>query len=413
VLAALVWAASLVASSASAQVSPATRSTAMVCTNGPNFTLKARTGRIATPDGNSLFMWGFANDAPGAGAKFQMPGPVLCVNQGATVTVTLNNGLGEPASIVFPGQDGVSSTGGSPGLLAREASPGGSVTYSFTASQPGTYLYESGSNPHKQIQMGLYGVLVVRPSMGAAYAYNDSTTRFDPAREYLLLLHDIDPDLHHAVELGRPYDVTTMHDRYWTINGRSFPDTISDNNASWLPAQPYSSLVRLKPYDPSTNPYPALIRYANAGMVNHPFHPHGNHMQVIARDGRRLRGAGGQDTSFQDFTRTVGSGQSYDMLFSWIDREHFSPTNPVPVAIPGLQNLAFKDNATFYSGSPYLGKKGSLPAGTTSYNRCGEIYFPFHSHALNEFQNFDEGFGGMATLARVDPPVAASGTNCR
>jgi hypothetical protein len=36
-------------------------------------------------------------------------------------------------------------------------------------------------------------------------------------------------------------------------------------------------------------------------------------------------------------------------------------------------------------------------------NVCGEWYFPWHSHALNEFANFDEGFGGMATLMRVDP----------
>src|SRR5262249_50304918 len=31
------------------------------------------------------------------------------------------------------------------------------------------------------------------------------------------------------------------------------------------------------------------------------------------------------------------------------------------------------------------------------------------SHALNEFTNFDEGFGGMATLLRVDPPGGCFG----
>ena len=63
----------------------------------------------------------------------------------------------------------------------------------------------------------------------------------------------------------------------------------------------------------------------------------------------------------------------------------------------------FKDNVTWFSGSPYLGNKGTLPTGVISYNVCGEYYFPWHSHALNEFTNFDEGFGGMATLLRVDP----------
>ncbi len=108
------------------------------------------------------------------------------------------------------------------------------------------------------------------------------------------------------------------------------------------------------------------------------------------------------------FTRTIGSGQTYDLLFKWNDVEPWALQDPgdppVPVTIPGLQNLVFKDGVTYYSGSPYLGYKGPLPAGVVSYNQCGEFYFPMHSHALNEFQNFTEGFGGLATLLRVDPP---------
>lgn len=67
----------------------------MVCTSNPNatFTLTARDGYVNTPDGNSLYMWSFA-----AGSDpFQFPGPVLCVNQGDTVTVVLNNMLSKLA----------------------------------------------------------------------------------------------------------------------------------------------------------------------------------------------------------------------------------------------------------------------------------------------------------------------------
>jgi hypothetical protein len=73
------------------------------------------------------------------------------------------------------------------------------------------------------------------------------------------------------------------------------------------------------------------------------------------------------------------------------------------VTIPSYRDLLFKDSNTWYSGSPYLGYKGTLPTGTASQNACGEYYFPWHSHALNEFTNYDAGFGGMATLMRVDP----------
>ena len=60
--------------------------------------------------------------------------------------------------------------------------------------------------------MGLYGALIVRPTgtgSGPNYAYSHGSTQFDGSREYLLLLSEIDPDLHHAVETGGTYDVTT------------------------------------------------------------------------------------------------------------------------------------------------------------------------------------------------------------
>ena len=80
--------------------------------------------------------------------------------------------------------------------------------------------------------MGLYGALVVRPTAGADRAYGDASTQFDPSREYLMLLNEIDPDLHHAVETGGTYDFNALHNRYFTINGREFPDTIQDNGVS-------------------------------------------------------------------------------------------------------------------------------------------------------------------------------------
>jgi FtsP/CotA-like multicopper oxidase with cupredoxin domain len=395
---ALVAFAASSASSAASALPP----TGIVCATGaPSFTLKTGKGQVTTPDGNGVFMWGFTTD-PGS---FQMPGPILCVNEGDTVSVTLTNtAVSEAVSIVFPGQTGVSASGGCAGLFTQEASAAcGSVTYTFTAGEPGTYLYESGTSPHKQVQMGLYGALIVRPALGASYAYNDPQTRF--SQEYLVLLNEIDPDLHRAVENGKPYNITTRRPGYWHVNGRSFPDTIADNGVPWLPSQPYGALVRVEPFDALTNQYPVLIRYANAGMDNHPLHPHGNHLRVIARDGRVLRGPGGEDTSFEDFTRTIGSGQSYDLLFRWDDVDPWITGGaPVPVTIPNLQNLVFKDGATFYSGDPRLGEQGELPVGVTSFNQCGEFYFPWHSHALFEFTNFDEGFGGLSTLLRVDPP---------
>ena len=373
----------------------------MVCTNGPTFNLTAKDGYVLTPDGNSIYMWGYTRS--GGGAVFQMPGPTLCVNEGDTVTVRLRNNLSEPVSAVFPGQEAVSASGGSAGLFTREAAPTGRVTYTFTASEPGTYLYESGTDPSKQVEMGLYGALVVRPAGNPDWAYNDVRTAFDPEREYLQVFSEIDPELHHAVETDQPYDVNQLHNRYFEINGREFPDTIQDNNVSWLPHQPYGALVKVQPYDAVENPLPALVRVVNAGLLNHPFHPHGNHSRVIAHDGRLVLTSGGADASTEHFAETVPSGSTQDLLFKWNDQDSFSPQSPIPVSVPNYRNLAFKDGDTYYSGSPYLGYRGTLPTTVASQNICGEFYFPWHSHALMEFANFDEGFGGMATLLRLDP----------
>ena len=388
----------------------------MVCTPGAvsgtthTFNLVANTGYADTPDGNSIFMWSYANhDAPD-NDHFQSPGPVLCVTEGETVVVNLTNTLPEPASIVFPGQEGVTATGGSTGLLTTEAGAnGGTVSYSFTAGHPGTYLYQSGSDQAKQVEMGLYGAFVVRPNAttcppvaGTGCAYGAST-RYDPGREYLLLLGEIDPILHHAVETGGTYDINARRARYFTINGREFPDTLQDNGIGLQPNQPYGSLVRMQP-NTATNTQPVLIRMVNAGLLNHPFHPHGNHTTEIAQDGRLV-------ARTEHFAETIGSGQTLDYLIRWDDVDQWNPaSNPLPVAQPNYRNLTFKDGNTFYSGSPYLGYKGTLPTGTVSQNVCGEWYFPWHSHALNEFANFDEAFGGMATLLRVDPPGGCFGS---
>jgi FtsP/CotA-like multicopper oxidase with cupredoxin domain len=395
-----------------AAIPPGSPKIGMICTPGSisgtthTFNLVAKTGYINTPDGNSVFMWSYGNvDTPDNG-NFQEPGPNLCVTQGETVVVNLSNTLPEASSMVFPGQDAqVTATGGAAGLLTTEAAATtGTVSYSFTAGNPGTYLYESGSDPSKQIEMGLYGALIVRPSAGAGYAYG-TTTQFDPTREYLLVLSEIDPDLHHAVETNAAYDVNALRSRYFAINGREFPDTIQDNGSPLLPSQPYSSLVRIQP-NSATTPNPALIRMINVGALNHPFHPHGNHTTEIAQDGRLLLDpAGTGAASTQHFGETIGSGKTEDFLLRWDDPDRWDPTsNPFPVTPPNYLNVTFKDNNTWYAGSPYLGRKGTLPTGVVSQNICGEWYFPWHSHALNEFSNFDLGFGGMGTLLRVDPP---------
>lgn len=406
--------------------------TTLVCANGTvtgtnlagfdevTFDLQARQGYIEMPDGNTIYTWSYSE---ASNPLFQFPGPNLCVEQGETVIVNFQNPAPGPTmiqggipidatSIIFPGQTGVSATGGATGLLTQEAeTPGDTVTYEFTANAAGTYLYESGTDSAVQVQMGMFGGLIVYPDSVRTQAY--AGHEFDPEHEYLLIFHEMDPVFHTNVELAAlaggttdaevlaDYEPLTRHNRYWTINGRAFPDTVAENGTPLLPFQPYGSMVQINADDPSDgySQLPSLVRYGNAGLDNHAFHPHGNHLTLIAQDGRLL------PDEIESFTKTVASGQTYDILASWEDVEAWQGTGgPVGVNIPSLNNLVYKDGVTFFSGSPDIGETQQLPADVTTFTACGEYYFPWHSHALQEVQNFDEGFGGMLTLWRVDPP---------
>jgi hypothetical protein len=295
--------------------------------NGPAFTLTAKEGNIRTGDGDSIPMWGFALP----GNDMQYPGPTLIVNQGDTVTVTLTNQLRLPVSLVFPGQKvTVSSTGGVPGLLTTEVPPDNgvsSVTYTFTATQPGTYTYYSGSYPELEMEMGLSGALVVRPAANAAAGF----TGFDPStvagrrafanvstsydREYMMMLSEIDVEQHKAVERGELADADHADRRpvTWFENGRTMPDTMADPNTSYLPTQPYNSFPLFHPGEK------VLIRFVGLGMDMHPLHTHGqNHLQ-IARDGMLLNSTMDNtrtpDLGVSDYTTTVVPGETVDAIY--------------------------------------------------------------------------------------------------
>ena len=407
-LAALTTLAALALHLGAAQAAPP--AVGVACTSaGPNptFTLDATDGYIQLPDGNTMYMWGYAQ----GGGAFQHPGPVLCVNEGDTVTVILNNLLPEAMSIMFPGQENVLANGvpaqpqgdgAALTSLTNVAASGGSVSYSFVATKPGTFIYESGTNPQKQVRLGLFGALMVRPALGADHFFNRADSRFTSNEEFMVLLSEIDPYLNQAAEMGTAFNHNNYHPRYWLINGRGFPDSIADNFAPILPDQPYGALARVRPFDATQHPYPGAIRYLNVGTEEFPFHPHGNNGLVIGRDGSPLAGPTGQDLSFEKFAINIGPGQTWDVIFKWYDAENYSEANPVPVTIPQVNNQEF---GMFYSGSPYLGKTGTLPPGASTLNECGAYYIISHNHALFQITSWGVNMSGPITYVRVDPPL--------
>lgn len=430
-------------------LAPLAANAEIVGESGQSFNLTASEGYVLIADGGSVYSWGYSTDG-----SMQLPGPTLIVTEDTEVTITLTNQLPAAAgntSIVFPGQT-VTASGGVAGALTDEAVPGGSVTYSFTPSEPGTYQYHSGSQSDLQVEMGLYGALIVRPAAAAstvcapgpyetapAWAYEHAGTCFD--REYLFLLSEIDIDVHEEAERQKggigPIDIGTgeFSSEYWLLNGRAAPDTMAAVGDATLPAQPYNSFPRMHPGER------VLLRVVGAGRQLHPFHTHGNHSRTLAHDGRLI-------VSETDPTKLAGPllftipsvpGSTIDAVFEWTgedlgwdmfgtgpeyahtcngvavtaatpgtagfdpDTHEYCPDHgkPIPVTLPSLSSLAF---GGFYSGSPYLGVLGSLPPGEGGLNPDAGFTFMWHSHNERELVNNDVFPGGMMTMLVVEAP---------
>jgi nitrite reductase (NO-forming) len=89
------------------------------------------------------------------------PGPVIHVRQGQTVEMTLTNGAAIPHSIDFH------AARIAPNLAFRDAKPGESFTFRFTANDPGIFMYHCGTKPVlAHIANGMYGAIIVEPKTG-------------------------------------------------------------------------------------------------------------------------------------------------------------------------------------------------------------------------------------------------------
>lgn len=235
--------------------------------------LCAATGTVTMPDAAIVPIWGFVQDTGAGCGAATLPGPVLDVAAGDVVTVNLSNGLAENVSIIFRGQNLIPDPVG--------AGPGGSTSYTFTASAPGTYMYEAGTNPGIQLPMGLYGAMVVRPAT-PGQAYDDPSTAFDT--EAVLVLSEIDPALNAA---PTTFDLLDYQPTYWLINGRAYPDTGTIAAAGG---------ARL------------LLRYLNAGSSHHTMTLLGAREVIIAKDAFPL------SYPYDLVAETIPSGQTVDAI---------------------------------------------------------------------------------------------------
>jgi VCBS repeat-containing protein len=309
------------------------------------------TATMPDPDGGGpltgevIAMWGYVDlgalSTPTTAAAFDCttvnptaewgPPPTLTATAGGVLTINVKNCLSEPTSVFIPGQykatvpttflDGQGRTRVS--SFDTETAPGAVGTYTWNGVtavpgvKEGTYLYHSGTHPQVQVQMGLYGALVVT---GPDYPAHDA--------EQVLLYSEIDPVLHAAVaanDYGPGMTVTSTFEywpKYFLINGKSFPDTADIT-------------VGLS--------QDVLLRFINAGLKTHVPTLQGLYMTLIAEDG-----------NIQPFTR-----------------EQYSTELPAAKTIDAILNVGTAGRYALYDRALHLTNAAATGGGMLTYIQAG------------------------------------------
>lgn len=372
------------------------------------------------------------------------PAPTMDLNEDDEFFLTLSNvgmimrpDLFEQHTVHFHGYPNASSYFDGVPDASVAINIAGSFTYYYTAPDAGTYFFHCHITPPEHLQMGMVGQIYVHPrqdrvpvgnDLGAAlktanlrnpgangiscsdilctgqtplppaaastdgstgvaqisggkYAYNDGdgSTRYDV--EYPIQMMSFDPNFHYVGMTFNPEAFADMHDKYFMLNGRSYPDTINTNvhntgvdqqnraipdgpmatlSADGIsrPSQPLPTLIEIKRSAGQTR---ALLRVSDLNVTQmHTLATVGIPMEVIADNARLLRDMAGNNLYYMTNSITIGGGESTDAILD-------------------------------ASGPEY--------AGCTSSTPC--TYFLYTTN-LDRLSNDAENFGGMMTEIRVD-----------
>lgn len=263
--------------------------------------------------GQTVPMWGYRQVASAGlcassiGSGTTAPGPVITVppvapGDDSTLVVTLVNNLTVPTSLVLAAQALPSDGGGhvmaedvvgptctpptsgiNPACRVRsftgETAPGATRTYTFTKLRPGTYLYQSGTHPQVQVQMGLFGMARQDASASPRTLAAGSPQPFD--LDVPVVLSEVDPDLHNRI-------ASTL--------GSADPASWKANKNSTLGYKPKYFLINGKAFDaanPAANELAltanagsrVALRLANAGLTSRVLMLNKGTWQLVTEDG--------------------------------------------------------------------------------------------------------------------------------
>jgi FtsP/CotA-like multicopper oxidase with cupredoxin domain len=303
-----------------------------------------------------------------------IPAPLIAIDEDDEFFLTLTNvgmimrpDLFEQHTVHFHGYPNASSFYDGVPDASVAINIGASFTYYYLAPDAGTYFWHCHITPPEHLQMGMVGQLYVRPRQDrvtgplyaarqmqdsdlrmacvsandilcshplpaintgvsgkatvlaggtAGYAYNDGdgSTYYDI--EYPLQIHGFDPNFHFVGMTFNPEGFADMKDKYFLLNGRSYPDTITAGTLQTQSAdgvnhfsQPLSAIISI----PAGGR--ALLRISDLDVSEYQtLASLGVPMQVIGYNAKLLRDQAGNNLYYNTNSITLGGGESLDVI---------------------------------------------------------------------------------------------------
>ena len=247
-----------------------------------------------------------------------------------------------------------------------------SVDILCSATMPA--VYSAATQKVYPLTAGANGARHPNAGKGYLYAYNDGdgSTQYDV--EYPIQMHGFDPNFHFVGMTFNPEGFVDMKDKYFLLNGRSYPDTASagpqltessDGRVHY--SQPMNTIINI----PQGGK--ALLRLVNLSVTEyHTLASLGIRMHVIGWNAKLLRDQEGNNTEYYANSITIGGGESLDVILdTCLNRVNF-------------------DNCTGASATGVA----ATPIPTGTYY----LYTPTLDHLSNDAENF----GGMMTEVHVN-----------
>jgi len=323
-----------------------------------------------------------------------IPAPLIAFDEDDEFFLTLTNvgmimrpDLFEQHTVHFHGYPNASSFYDGVPDASVAINIGGSFTYYYLAPDAGTYFWHCHITPPEHLQMGMVGQLYVRPRQnrvpntttlyaalqqqesdlrtgcnpnadilcshnlpavqttavgGGKYAYNDGdgSTYYDV--EYPLQIHGFDPNFHFVGMTFNPEAFVDMKDKYFLLNGRSYPDTVSagpqatqSSDGKMHYSQPMNSIINI----PAGGK--ALLRIADLDVSEYQtLASLGIPMHVIGYNAKLLRDQEGNNMDYYSNSITLGGGESLDVILDASNKTLYPTGSVFYLYTPNLDHLS-------------------------------------------------------------------------